>query len=490
MVYQEQVMGIASLISGYSMGEADMLRRAMGKKNKEEMEQHRVRFLKGATERGHDQKKSDELFELMYKFADYGFNKSHAAAYSVITAQTAWIKHYYPAEFFAALLSTEVGDTDKVVKYVKDAQKRNLVVRPPHVNFSDYLFTVKNEEIYFGLGAIKGVGQAAVEAIFAARDKMPDKKFKSIEEFFNSVDLRCVNKRVIENLTKAGAFDDFGYHRAQLYTGYPQFLDRAVESQKDKETGQVSLFDLSSKEESEVILPKVAVWSRIESLSNEKEVLGFYLSDHPLKGFENFSKVWSSASVIDLPEYFAKHNLANKDKPVVKPKWGEPRNKTRVVIAGLISEYKELITKKGTRMAFGRVEDLTGSVELVIFPDTYAKFAHLLKEEKPLLVGGGLEVEEGNPKIIVDSFALFDEVLKKTKKISMRLDKIDSSDFEKLNEILANNKGTTDVRLVMNIDGQVVEVFPEVPKQIEISDEFFEGIHQLFGRTDFIEVNS
>lgn len=483
-------MGIASLISGYSLGEADMLRRAMGKKIKEEMDQHRVRFIKGAVERGHDQKKSEELFELMYKFADYGFNKSHAAAYSVLTAQTAWIKHYYPAEFFAALLSTEVANTDNVVKYVKDAQKRGLNVRPPNVNFSDYLFTANGDEIYFGLGAIKGVGQSAVEAILEARKTLPEEKFSSVEEFFNSIDLRRVNKRVIESLIKAGAFDDFEYHRAQLMTGYPQFLDRAVESQKDRDLGQVSLFDLASQDESKVVLPKTESWTRMESLSNEKEVLGFYLSDHPLRGFENFSKVWSSCSVIDLPEYFAKMNEANKDKPKEKPKWGEPRNKTRVVIAGLISEHKELITKKGTRMAFGRIEDLTGSVELVVFPDTYAKFGHLLKEEKPVLIGGGLEVEEGNPKIIVDNFALFDEVLKKTKKISMRLDKLQADDFPKLEEMLTNNKGATDVRLVMSIDGEDIEFTPSEPRQIQISDQFFEGIHQLFGRTDFIEVHS
>ncbi|MBC7741262.1 MAG: DNA polymerase III subunit alpha [Bdellovibrionaceae bacterium] len=489
MVYQEQVMGIAAVIAGYSLGEADMLRRAMGKKIKAEMDQHRERFLKGASDRGHDKKKSEELFELMFKFADYGFNKSHAAAYSVITAQTAWIKHYYPAEFFAALLSTEVGDTDKVVKYVKDAQKRGLVVRPPHVNFSDYLFTVNVDEIYFGLGAIKGVGESAVQAIFEARNQMPDRQFKTIEEFFNNVDLRRVNKKVIENLIKAGAFDDFGYHRAQLYTGYSQFLDRAVETQKDKASGQVSLFGLSSADETTVILPDAKVWSRIQSLSFEKEVLGFYLSDHPLRGFENFSKVWASASVIDLPAYFAAHASAG-EKAGEKPKWGEPRNKTRVIIAGLITEHKELITKKGTRMAFGRVEDLTGSAELVIFPDTYAKYGHLLKEEKPLLVGGGLEVEEGNSKIIVDSFALFDDVLRKTKKISMRLDKINIDDFEKLDELLDHHKGATDVRLVMQVEGHEMEIFPREPKQIQISDDFFEGIHQLFGRTDFIEVQS
>ncbi|MBC7420710.1 MAG: DNA polymerase III subunit alpha [Bdellovibrio sp.] len=489
MVYQEQVMGIAAVIAGYSLGEADMLRRAMGKKIKAEMDQHRERFLQGASERGHDKKKSEELFELMFKFADYGFNKSHAAAYSVITAQTAWIKHYYPAEFFAALLSTEVGDTDKVVKYVKDAQKRNLVVRPPHVNFSDYLFTVNGDEIYFGLGAIKGVGESAVQAILEARDKMPEKKFNTIEDFFNSVDLRKVNKKVLENLTKAGAFDDFGYHRAQLFTGYPQFLDRAVETQKDRESGQVSLFELSSKEETTVVLPDAKVWSRIQSLAFEKEVLGFYLSDHPLRGFENFSKVWASATVADLPAYFDKH-ASDAEKAGEKPKWGEQRNKTRVILAGLITEHKELITKKGTRMAFGKVEDLTGNCELVIFPDTFAKYGHLLLEEKPLLVGGGLEVAEGNPKIIVDSFALFDEVLRKTKKISMRLDKIDMDDFKKLDDLLGTHKGSTDVRLVMKVDGLEMEIFPDEPKQIQISDDFFEGIHQLFGRTDFIEVQS
>lgn len=495
MVYQEQVMGIAAIIAGYSLGEADMLRRAMGKKIKAEMDQHRERFLKGASERGHDRKKSEELFELMYKFADYGFNKSHAAAYSVITAQTAWVKHYYPAEFFAALLSTEVGDTDKVVKYVKDAQKRGLVVRPPHVNFSDYLFTVEGDEIYFGLGAIKGVGESAVQAILEARSQITDQKFKSIEEFFNSVDLRRVNKKVIENLIKAGAFDQFGYHRAQLMTGYSQFLDRAVEVQKDKEVGQVSLFDMGSKEETQVVLPDTKVWTRIQSLSFEKEVLGFYLSDHPLRGFENFSKVWSSSSVLDLPKYFLeKSNLMQSQmKPEersAKPKWGDQKNKIRVVVAGLISEYKELITKKGTRMAFGKIEDLTGSVELVIFPDTFAKYAHLLKEEKPLLVGGSLEAEEGHAKIIVDSFALFDEVLRKTKRISMRLDKIPVDDFDKLENLFSLHKGSTYVRLVLSIDGQQLEVLPEEPRQIQISDDFFEGVHQLFGRTDFIEVQS
>ena len=490
MVYQEQVMGIASIIAGYSLGEADMLRRAMGKKIKEEMEQHRIRFVKGALERGHDKQKSEELFELMYKFADYGFNKSHAAAYSVITVQTAWVKHHYPAEFFAALLSTEVGDTDKVVKYVKDAQKRGLVVKAPHVNFSDYLFSVKGEEIYFGLGGIKGVGSAAVEAIIEARERQPDKKFNSLDDFFENVDLRRVNKKVIECMTKAGAFDGFGVHRAQLFAGYTKFLDYAVGAQKDKDVGQVSLFDLGGEKQA-IKLEDTKQWSRTQSLSYEKEVLGFYLSDHPLRGFEKLAKVWTTCEIVDLP----KHDLSPEEKAAEAAKkesgkWNrfQKDTKKRVIVAGLIIENREMITKKGTRMAFAKVEDLTGTAELVIFPDTFEKCGAILKDERPLLIGGGLEVNEGAAKIIVDNIAPFDEIMKKTKRVSFRLDKLETSDFEKLDTILDTFQGETHVRLVLSLNEKTVEMQTETPKRIQISDAFFEEVHQVFGRTDFIEI--
>jgi len=488
MVYQEQVMGIASIIAGYSLGEADMLRRAMGKKIKAEMDQHRERFMQGAVERGHDKKKSDELFDLMYKFADYGFNKSHAAAYSVITAQTAYIKHYYPAEFFAALLSTEVGDTDKVVKYVKDAQKRGLKVLPPHINFSDYLFTVKGEEIYFGLGAIKGVGAAAVEAILEARSKLPDQKFVTLEDFFENVDLRRVNKKVIECLTKAGAFDGFGPHRAQMYTQYSKYLDRAIGTQKDKDLGQVSLFDLGDNKE-EIVLDDVKIWTRTQSLAYEKEVLGFYLSDHPLKGFEKLSKVWATCDIIDLP----KLEDNKTEQPVQAPIKGPYNrfakdNKRRVILAGLIIESREMITKKGTRMAFAKMEDLSASLELVVFPDAFAKFGSFLKDERPLLIAGGLELSEGNPKVFVDTIAPFDEIMKKTKRVSFRLDKMTQDDYFKLSHLFDAFKGDTDVRLVLSLNDQLIEMVPSAPLKIQISDAFFEEIHQVFGRTDFIEI--
>lgn len=494
MVYQEQVMGIASRIAGYSLGEADMLRRAMGKKIKEEMDQQRIRFMKGAKERGYDEKKSEELFDLMYKFADYGFNKSHAAAYSVVTLQTAYLKCHYAPEFFAALLSTELSDTDKIVKYSKDAAKRGLTVKSPHVNFSDYLFDVRGDEIYFGLGAIKGVGQNAVEAIIEARESLPEKKFTSLDEFFNSIDTRRVNKKVIECLIKAGAFDGFGAHRAQLVNGYQKFLDRAHGLQKDREVGQSSLFDLGPSSESVVILEECKPWNRTASLTYEKEVLGFYLSDHPLKGFDTLSELWTSCKVIDLPKQMPAPGSAEYEalKNAKKDWKNRDAGKKRVVVAGLISELRELITKKGTRMAFGKIEDLTGACELVIFPDSFAKFETQLRDERPVLVGGSLEVEEGAAKIMVDNIAPLEDILKKTKKMVFKLHKIEPADYGRLQSLMKDYPGPTTVSIEIDVPEVERRVMMEIGNTsgVNVNNEFFEGVHMLFGRTDFIELRS
>ncbi|MFM6929184.1 MAG: DNA polymerase III subunit alpha [Bdellovibrio sp.] len=492
MVYQEQVMGIASKIAGYSLGEADMLRRAMGKKIKEEMDQHRERFMKGALERGHNKERSSELFDLMYKFADYGFNKSHAAAYSVVTLQTAWLKCHYPVEFFAALLSTELSDTDKIVKYSKDAAKRGLTVKPPHVNFSDYLFDAHGDEIYFGLGGIKGVGQNAVEAIVEARNNLPDKKFNSLDEFFNSIDLRRVNKKVIECLIKAGAFDGFGAHRAQVMGGYQKFLDRAQGLQKDRELGQSSLFDLGPSTETVVKLEETKPWSRTASLAYEKEVIGFYLSDHPLKGFDTLSEIWVSCKVVDLPKQMPPPGSPEWEAMQAAKKDWKNRDaaKKRVVVAGLITELRELITKKGTRMAFGKIEDLTGAVELVIFPDAFAKNGEALKDERPVLIGGGLEVEEGVAKIMVDSVSPMEDILKKTKRMVFRLDRIPHEDYSQLQSLMKDHPGPTAVSLEIDIPDVSRRVMMEMSagSGVAVNNEFFEGVHSIFGRTDFIEL--
>lgn len=493
MVYQEQVMGIASRIAGYSLGEADMLRRAMGKKIKEEMDQHRERFMRGAKERGYDEKKSDELFDLMYKFADYGFNKSHAAAYSVVTLQTAWLKCHYPAEFFAALLSTELSDTDKIVKYSKDATKRGLIVKSPHVNFSDYLFDVHGDEIYFGLGAIKGVGQSAVQAIIEAREQLPEKKFSSLDEFFNSIDLRRVNKKVIECLIKAGAFEGFGAHRAQLMASYQKFLDRALGLQKDRELGQSSLFDLGPSAETRVTLEDVKPWTRTASLAYEKEVLGFYLSDHPLKGFDTLSEIWTTCKVIDLPAQMPAPGSPEAEAlKAAKKDWkNRDAGKKRVIVAGLITELRELITKKGTRMAFGKLEDLTGSCELVIFPDSFARFEMQLRDERPALIGGSLEVEEGQAKIMVDNVAPLEDILKKTKRMVLHLDKIAPAAYPQLQLLMKEYPGTTSVSLEIDMPEVNRRVMMEMDSGgVNVNNDFFEGVHSLFGRTDFIELRS
>ena len=494
MVYQEQVMGIASIIAGYSLGEADMLRRAMGKKIKEEMDQHRIRFLKGAKEKGHDVKKSEELFELMYKFADYGFNKSHAAAYSVITAQTAWVKHHYPGEFFAALLSTEIGDTDKVVKYVKDCQKHNIKVLPPHINVSEYLFNVTSEGVFFGLGAIKGVGSSAVEAILEARDKKEGRKFAGLDDFFESVDLRKVNKKVIENLIKAGAMDGFGFHRAQLLSGYSSFLDAALITQKNRELGQSSFFDLDETADKSTVLPDLEKWGRTTTLSYEKEVLGFYLSDHPLNGFEKLAEVWTNGNLGTIAEDLRKKKQAADDAglPALSDRDKRREPKRRVILSGIIAEFKEMITKKGTRMAFAKLEDLHGTCELVIFPDVFAKHEGDLKSDKPLLVGGNLEDSEGAIKIIVDNMVPLEDIIKKSKRVVFNLESFSEDELKILSDLLMENKGNTPLTLKMKLQDydRVIEIDHPDISGVSVNNDLFEKIHTRFGRTDFLEIKN
>ncbi len=475
LVYQEQVMAIASKIAGYSLGEADMLRRAMGKKIKAEMDSHRDRFMRGAAENNYDKIKSGELFDLMYKFADYGFNKSHAAAYSVITLQTAYIKAHYPVEFFAALLSTEISNTDNIVKYVKDAQKRKIEVRPPHVNFSDYLFSCHDNVIYFGLGAIKGVGESAVQAILDAREKHPQKKFESLEDFFSHVESKKLNKKVIECLIKAGAFEGFGYHRAQLLAGYQKFLDAALTKNRDKESGQVSLFDLDESHEEVIKLDQVTPWTRTLQLASEKEVLGFYLSDHPLKGYDSLLKVWSTGTVEQIMQSLAT---------------SEAKEKKRVVIAGLISELREVITRKGTRMAFGKIEDLTGQMEVIFFPDTFAVYESLIKSDKPLLLGGNLESENSSGKVIVDTASTIEGVFAKTTKVILHLDRLAPESYDELYSILMEFEGKIPVELqvfVSELNRRVVLQNSGL-KGLQIDSTLFERIQSQLGQTHFFEI--
>src|SRR6185437_12128342 len=282
IVYQEQVMQIANRLAGYSLGEADLLRRAMGKKNPEEMAKQRDRFVKGAVERGFPEKKIVKIFDLMEQFAGYGFNKSHSAAYALLAFQTAYLKTHYPVEFMAALLTSQAGSTDEVVKYINECREMGIPVEPPDINFSDANFTPHGNAIRFGLSAVKNVGRTAIDSILQARREIT--KFSSIFEFCEKVDLRLLNKRVLESLIKSGAMDAFGT-RAQLMAGLDKAMERAQKTQRDAEMGQHGLFGVFQSEmpQQEDRLPDVPDWDEQQRLAAEKEILGFFITGHPME---------------------------------------------------------------------------------------------------------------------------------------------------------------------------------------------------------------
>jgi len=463
IVYQEQVQLVAARIANYTLGEADMLRRAMGKKIAEEMAVQKSRFLAGAKDNGHDLNKAGQLFDLMAEFAKYGFNKSHAAAYCVVAAQTAWLKNYYPVEFYAALLSTEMSDTDKIVKYVKDAQSHQIEVVPPHINHSEFKFSVQGEKILFSLGAIKGVGEGAVQAIVDARHKQPDLKFATLEAFFESVDIKKINKKTIEALIKAGALDGFGFNRHELIQGFGRFVDHAETLRKEREVGQASLFDIggeATREENRIRLDRLEDWSRALALSSEKEVLGFYLTDHPLRGLEVMQKVYGATGVSSLS------SLAPKAK---------------VHIFGLVTSLREIITKKGTRMAFLRFEDMTGGLEVIVFPDVYAQCERALKSEAPLICSGTLEREEGHGKVIAETFKLAEEHMKIIKRVTLELDQLNLPRVEELRQWASKHPGGAALILSLALPDlhRRVELEVKDPSGVGPSSEALDGLLRM-----------
>ncbi len=464
IVYQEQVMLIAARIANYSLGEADILRKAMGKKIAAEMVKQKSRFLDGAKKNGFDAQKSEELFDLMAKFAEYGFNKSHAAVYCVIAAYTAYLKHYYPTEFYAALLTTSSSDTDKVVKYVKDARLHGIHVRPPHINVSEFKFSVDGDDIVFSLGAIKGVGQSAVEAIVEARKAQPDSRFTTLEDFFASVDLRRVNKKTVECLIKAGALDDYGFNRSELMQGYGKFIERAEAKRRDEALGQSSLFAMTeNSDQDSVKLDPCAEWSRSAKLAFEKEVLGFYLSGHPLDSYGNLLSRYTTGTVFELEK---------------------TPSKSKVVIAGLVTNLKEIITKKGTRMAFGNLEDTTGALELVIFPDVFAQTEQMLKSDGALIVSGALEKSEDDTggraslKIIVEKVQQATDILKRAKRLTIEIDMNKLPKLALLKEALEKHPGQTTCSLTVRLSDieKIVDMEITSPRGVELNPQLFETV--------------
>lgn len=384
IVYQEQVQQVAMRLASYTAGAADLLRRAMGKKKPEEMAKQKERFVKGATENKFDVGKIEHLFELMAKFAGYGFNKSHAAAYSLVTCQTAYIKAHYPVEFYAALLSIERENTDKITKYIADAARHSISVLPPHINESETDFTVLSDtEIRFGLGAIKGVGQIAIDSCLETRRELGP--FKDLFDLCGRANTRSVNKRVIEAFVKAGALDGFGVHRASLFKAIDSALEQGASLQKSRDQNQNSFFDLLGESDDSftqrtITYPDAEPWDRLQELGYEKETIGFFVSGHPLDDFKSELQRYTTATITDCVQ----------------------SQRTREVMVGaMVVGMREFITRRGDRMAFATLGDKTDEIEAVIFSDIYLEAEELLKSEEPLWVRGQLERSENSSKLIL-----------------------------------------------------------------------------------------
>lgn len=384
IVYQEQVQQIAMRLASYTPGGADLLRRAMGKKKPEEMAKQKELFVEGAVKNAFDRTKVEHLFDLMAKFAGYGFNKSHAAAYSVITCQTAFIKCHYLLQFYAALLSIERENTDKITKYIADASRHGIQVLPPDINESDTDFTVlESGKIRFGLGAIKGVGQIAIDCIIEARSS--GGPFADLFDLCSRASTRSVNKRVLEAFVKAGALDSFKIHRASLVAAVDEALQMGAGVQKNRDSNQPSFSDLFDSDENtfdhrKVTYPKTARWDRLQELKFEKETLGIYVTGHPLQDFEK-----------ELERYTTK---------TIESCAGV-KNGQEVFLGVSIAALREIFTKRGDRMAFATLEDSTGQIEAVVFSDVYVASDELFKSDEPIWVRGTVETAEGTTKLIL-----------------------------------------------------------------------------------------
>ena len=424
IVYQEQVMKIANVLANYSLGEADLLRRAMGKKNVSEMTRQKERFMKGAKENKINLKKAEEIFELMAKFAEYGFNKSHAQAYAYIAFQTAYLKHYYRLFFMSEMLTMEMENTDKLTRYIYDCKDAEIEILPPDVNESIFSFSVKDEKLRFGLGAIKNVGQIAIESVIEEREKL--NQFQSLRQFCESVDLRKVNRKVVESLIKAGAFDSVDTNRAKLMESLDQTMEAAQSVQADLEIGQSNLFGFegfSSAQKKQMSGEPVPDWPMKRKLRYEKEATGLYITGHPLNNWKDALSRLTTHTIGDLSGL---------------------NNKSDVRVGGVIHALRETITKRGDKMAFVMLEDLTGSCDVIIFSDLYAKTFDILKSDDPLFVSGTVEVSEENAKIIASDVQTLENAQKrKTKRVHIELDEaaLTEPELESLKTTLNQHRG-------------------------------------------------
>jgi DNA polymerase-3 subunit alpha len=442
----------------------------MGKKKAEEMAAQRERFVQGATRNGFPAKKIEKIFDLMAQFAGYGFNKSHSAAYALLAYHTAYLKTHHPVDFMAALLTSVTGSTDDVVKYINECREMEIAVEPPDINVSASNFTPHGAAIRFGLAAVKNVGGNAIESIVAARKKL-GRSFKSFYEFCEEVDLRLLNKRVLESLIKSGAMDCFG-RRAQLMMALDPAIEQAQKAQRDAESGQHGLFGVFADETAQQAtdaLPNVPDWDEHTRLSAEKEILGFFITGHPM---EKYKEKLTDLNALSTADIGAMKKSTAKDEVITT--------------AGLISGLRVAKSRRGELWAQAALEDMSGKVELLVFPEAYRKLAEKVKLEVPVLIRGGVRIEEGaNPKFTANEIIPLDEArvpLPKALRIRIPLGSADDGTVDALHALFNERKGEAKVLFDVEREGDFMVVMEAEGYNVMPDRSFLSRVEELCGR--------
>jgi DNA polymerase-3 subunit alpha len=480
MVYQEQVMRICNRLGDIPLREAYGLIKAIGKKKLDIIAAEKKRFVEGCVAKGLKEAQAEEIFDLIERFAGYGFNKSHATRYSFVAYQTAWLKAYYPVEFMAALLTYEMGNTDKVVDYIGECREMGIEGTPPDINDSFVDFTVIYDRqhgdkdgkgvIRFGLAAVKGVGEKAVEQIIAAREKTG--RFKSLFHFCENVDLRAVNKQVLEALIKAGAFDNLGGSRAQMMAGLENAMQVGATMQADAQAGQMNFFGAGGFGEdtaAQQSLPDVPAWPETQMLTYEKEVLGFYVTSNPLSKHADMIDAYSSLHTSQLS---AKH---------------EGRE---VVIGGMIVRIRNIVTKNGrnagAKMAVFELEDLQGKCEVVMFPKTLEAFGHLMEVDKIVFVRGKVDCKRETPNLLCEELYTIEDVTDKlAARVWIRLlgMEITEEKVQKIAGLCKSHRGKSPVQVsVQTAGGWRIAAVADKSLSVRADAEFCRKIGSIVGR--------
>ena len=457
IVYQEQIMAMFQRLADYSLGEADLVRRAMGKKKREELDKHKERFLERATSKGHDRGKLEKLWTSIEGFADYAFNRSHSVAYAWVAYQTAFLKANFPTHFWAAVMSNEIDNTAKIAKYISETKNMGIEILSPDVNISEYNFTPVGEAIRFGLGAIKGIGQAAVSCFIEAREQ--GGPFTTPEDLAVRIDSKALNRRVLESMNEADAFLSLGVTRAQFHEMIDALIELGNRIQRDRENGQIDLFGGTI----ELPRPNIPDWTLEQKLAGEKKTLGYYLSGHPLNKFEQAMRDFCDTNISAL---------------------SEKEGGAQVSIGGSITSVTHKTTKKGDRFALLQVEDVIGLVKVVVWPETFKRTSTLLQNDTAVIVRGKLEVEdEGVFSIVADDIFALDGIYEKMARgITVVADAtrlaLDAAD--KLFLLLDKHRGSTEVGLKLILeDATVVTIAPNQHVAVKLSSELSEAIKRL-----------